>query len=228
MSTLTTALTYARTSAATDISALTDANGLIWANAALLDIRREFIRRGIDAAQVQEAYRDGVIGTGTYLYPADMFMLKTLELNYTDSTQTNYVTADQIDVANLPGGSFDWLRINQGAQKPLFDDRGDWFEIFPTPAGGNNVTKIAKIFYYLQPTEYATVGDTLAYPETLDYRILGKRIWMYYWRSLGRAEEAKMLDEESIKDIANTVQLLSMGEETPQRTQGIRWTGGEF
>ena len=233
MSTLTDAINFARANTQVDTNGLTDANGLIWGNASMMDIRRTFIENGIDAAQVQEAYRSITAGQGTYLYPSDMFYLKTMELNYQDTNQQNYKTANQIDVSNLPnttqgGTSFDWMRVNQPITSPLYDDRGDWYEIFPTPVSANNLISSVKLFYYLQPTPYTTVSDTLAYPETLDYRILGKRIQMYYLRSLARIDEAKIIGDESMNDIIKLAKMLGTGEQQPQSTQGIAWTGNEF
>src|SRR3990167_328223 len=94
-------LSFARTQSQTDSNGLTDANGLLWANEALVDFRRRLVSKGVDASQLQESYRDGTAGTGTYLYPANMFWLKAIELNYGDTSEQNYVPATQIDVSNI-------------------------------------------------------------------------------------------------------------------------------
>lgn len=101
MSTVATVLTFARAQSQSDSNGLTDTNGLIFANEALVDFRRRLISAGIDASQVQEAYRDSTAGTGTYLYPGGMFFLKTIELNYANTNEQDFKTATQVDVANL-------------------------------------------------------------------------------------------------------------------------------
>ena len=223
------ALAFARTQAQTDINGLSNANGLIWANEALVDFRRRLIAAGVDASQLQETYRDGTADVGTYLYPTDMFWLKTIELNYANSTAADYKTANQIDVANIPGGkSFGWLRTNASTQEPSFDDRGDWYEIFPTPTSSNNLTQIIRIFYYLEPTEYTAVGDTVVYPENLDYRSLGWRIASNYLYSLGKVDEGLAFNlkyEERVKQIIAT---LSRGSQQPIQAITIQLSGWEF
>ena len=202
---------------------------MIWANEALLDFRRRLIAAGVDASQLQEAYRDGTVNVGTYLYPTDMFWLKTIELNYSNSTAADYKTANQVDVSNIPGGtSFGWLRTNANGNTPWFDDRGDWYEIFPTPTSSHNLTQLIRIFYYLEPTEYTAVGDTVAYPESLDYRILGWRIASNYLYSLGKIKEGDAFNlkyEERIKQIVAT---LSRGSQMPLQAIGIQLSGFEF
>src|SRR3990167_9787260 len=126
MATLSTILDFSRAQAQTDSNGLTDAKGIIFANEGLVDFRRRLIAQGVDASQLQEAYTTGVANTGTYLYPTDMFFLKAIEVNYTDTNTDNYITADQMDVSNIAGqNSFSWLRKNQSVQFPKFDDRGD-------------------------------------------------------------------------------------------------------
>ena len=96
MATLATVLSFSRAQAQTDSNGLTDANGIIFANEALLDFRRELITHGVDASQLQESYEQGTANTGTYLYPTDIFFLKSIEVNYTDSNTNNYIQAHQI------------------------------------------------------------------------------------------------------------------------------------
>lgn len=234
---LSTTLNFARAQAQTDINGLTDANGIIFANEALQDFHRKLVAAGVDASQLQEAYRDGTIGTGTYLWPTDSIFNKAIELNYTDASAQNYRTASQVDVANLPAGqSFSWLRQNADPNSPLFDDRGDWYEIFPTPTGANNVSQMIRIFYYLKPTEYVAVSDTVAYPENLDATILGWRIAGSYLYSLGAvvgsSRSAHMQGdmfyakyEERVKDYIAT---LARGSQQPIQATPIQLSGFEF
>lgn len=237
MATLTNVLSFARAQVQTDSNGLTDATGLIFANEALVDFRRRLIAAGVDASQLQEAYRDGTPGTGTYLYPTDMFWLKAIELNYANTAQQDYKQATQLDVSNIPGGnSFGWLRSNCNPQQPYFDDRGDWYEIFPTPTSANNTSQMIRIFYFLEPTEYATTSDTISYPESLDYRILGWRIAANYLYSTGAttgsgknvhltgdAFNAKY--DERVKQLIAT---LSRGSQQPLQATGLQITGFEF
>ena len=222
-------LSFARTQAQTDIDGITNARGITFANEALVDFRRRLIAAGVDASQLQEAYRDGTVNVGTYLYPTDMFWLKTIELNYANSTAADYVIANQADVANLPGGkSVGWLRTNANSDTPWFDDRGDWYEIFPTPTSSHNLTQLIRIFYYLQPTEYTAVGDTIAYPEDLDHRIIGWRIASSYLYSLGKIDEGAAFNlkyEERVKQLIST---LSRGSQQPIQAVPLQITGFEF
>lgn len=222
-------LNFARAQAQTDSNGLTDANGLIFANEALLDFRRKLISAGVNAAQLQEAYRDGTLNVGTYLFPTDMFWLKAIELNYTDTTQANYVTATAVDVSNIPGGqSFGWLRTNALITQPMFNTYGDWYEIFPTPTGGNNVSQMIRIFYFLKPTEYGTVNDTIAYPESLDYRIIGWRVASRYLYSLMKTDEGKAFNDEYEEKTRQLTATLARGSEQPVQAVPIQLSGWEF
>ena len=228
MSTVSNVLDFARTQSKTDSNGLTDAKGLIFYNESLLDFHRRLIDRGVDASQIQEAYRDGVASTGTYLYPSDMFFLKAIELNYTDTNPQNYKTAEQVDVSNIQGNmSFSWLRKNASKDEPMFDDRGDWYEIFPTPVSTDNVSQMIRLFYFKTPTEATATSDTLSYPVTLDYRILGWRIVADYLDSLqvGKGDKANMIYEKKVNDLIAT---LSRGSQQPTQTRGLGLTGFEF
>ena len=226
MATLSSAISFARTQSQTDSNGLTDAKAIIFANEALLDFHRELISHGVDASQTQEAYTSGTANQGTYLYPTDMWFLKAIEVNFTDTVAQNYITANQMDVSNIPAGqSFSWLRTNQSTQFPLFDDRGDQFEIFPTPLSSNNLTNMFRIFYFLNPTEYSTTGNTITYPESLDYRILGWRIASSYLKSLGNWESAIPFDTEYTKRVSQLVKTLSRGIQTPMTATPIIETG---
>lgn len=227
MATLSNVLSFARAQAQTDSNGLTDANGIIFANEALLDYRRRLIAAGVDASQVQEAYTDMTANTGTYLYPTDMFWLKAIELNYGDTIAANYTTALQVDVANIPGQvSFSFLRQNAGSNDPLFDDRGDWFEIFPTPKNGQS--QGIRIIYFLEPTEYTTTADNIAYPESLDYRVLGWRIASSYYKSVGKFEEAENFSLEYDKRTKDLIGTLARGSQQPVQATAINLTGWQF
>jgi len=223
MATLATALAFARAQAQTDSNGLTDAKGIIFANEALLDFHNDLISHGIDASQTQEAYTSGTANQGTYLYPTDMWFLKAIEITFDG---TNYLTGSQIDVSNLPGGSFSWVRSNQSTTNPQFDDRGDQFEVFPTPTTA--ITNMFRIFYYLEPTEYTATGDTIAYPESLDYRILGWRIASSYLKSLGNWESAVPFDTEYRNKVDKLVKTLGRGTQQPMEATPIQSSGWNF
>ena len=222
-------LTFSRTQAQTDSNGLTDTDGLVFANEALLDFKRRLIAKGVDAAQTQESFRNGTIGQGTYLYPTDMFFLKAIELNYTGTDPTGYRTAQQIDVSNLANArSFSWLRSNVSRNQPQFDDRGDQFEIFPTPIGSDNISQLIRIFYFLEPSEFTAVSDTIAYPENLDHRVLGWRISANYLLSIGKLDESDRHFEKYEERVRELIKTLSRGVQSPIQATGIPWTGYEF
>src|SRR3990167_10146801 len=214
MATLATVLTYSRTQSQTDSNGLTDPAGIIFANEAKVDFRRRLTTAGVDAAQLQEAYEDITGGQGTYLYPTDLAWLKAIELNYGDTAQENYITAEQVDVSNLPNlTSFSWLRLNASQSHPYFNDMGDWFEIFPTPIATN--AQGIRIWYFLEATEYTATGDTIGYPESLDYRILGWRVASNYYKSLNKFDEATFFDAEYVKRVTDLIQTLGAGTQQP-------------
>lgn len=226
MATVATVLNFVRAQVQTDSNGLTDANGIIFANEALLDYHRQLITHGVDASQLQESYRDGLAGTGTYLYPTDMFFLKAIELNYQNTNAQEYVTAYQVDVSNLAGSnSFSWLRQNQATFSPMFDDRGDWFEIFPTPTSSSNVSQLIRIFYFLAPTEYTATSDTIAYPKSLDYRVLGWRIAANYLYSLMKIAEGDKFMAKYMEHINQFIKTLSRGIQSPMQATVIQDTG---
>lgn len=229
MATLANVGAYARAQAQTDSNGLTDSNLIIFANEALVDFRRRLIAAGVDASQLQEAYRDGTVGTGTYLYPTDMFWLKAIELNYANTISQEYKTATQVDVANIPGNkSFGWLRTNANTQNPYFDDRGDWYEVFPTPTAATNVSQMIRIFYFLKPTEYTATSDTIAYPDSLDYRILGWRIASNYLYSLEKTAQGDAFNAKYEERVRQLIATLSRGSQQPLQATGIQLSGFEF
>lgn len=229
MATLATVLNFVRAQVQTDSNGLTDANGIIFANEALLDYHRELISHGVDASQLQESYRDGAAGVGTYLYPTDMFFLKAIELNYQNTHQQEYVPAHQVDVSNLAGNnSFSWLRSNQNTLSPMFDDRGDWYEIFPTPTSANNVSQMIRIFYFLAPTEYTATTDTIVYPKSLDYRVLGWRIAANYLYSIMKIPEGDKFMSKYTEHLVQFIKTLSRGIQTPMQATVIQDTGWQY
>ena len=225
---LSTPIAFARAQAQTDINGLTDANSIIFANEGLEDFHRKLITAGVDASQLQETYRDGTAGTGTYLYPSDMVFLKYIELNYSNTTADQYVTAQQVDASNLANQSLGWLRTNANPDTPQFDDRGDWYEIFPTPTASHNLTQLIRIIYYLQPTLYTAVGNTMAYPEDLDAAILGWRIAASYLYSLGDILKGDMFNAKYEQKVKDYISTLSRGSQQPIQATYLQLDGWDF
>lgn len=222
-------LGFARTQAQTDTNGLTNANGIIWANEALVDFHRRLVNKGVDASQLQEAYTDGVANTGTYLYPTDMLFLKAIELNYASTDAQGYITAEQVDVSNLAGwNSFSWLRKNANTQAPQFDDRGDLFEIFPTPTGAGNLSQLMRIFYFIKPTLYTSISDTVAYPENVDATLLGWRIAAMYYYSLNKMAEGDAFNQKYEERVLQYCATLSRGSQQPIQAQVLEISGWQF
>lgn len=228
MATVADAITYARQKAQTDSQGISDTNGLAWANNGLIDITRELIKRNIDASQTQESYATISASDnppGRFAWPSDMFMLKTISANYTDSSQSNFTQMGKVDVANLQGNtSPDDLRLNQSTQNPLFNNHGDTGEAFPTPIG----SAIIKIFYYLAPTEYTATSSTVNYPQSLDYRCLGDKILEAYYQSLANFDAAMMWEKQALKKIEDSIVILGPQSQQPLQPQPLRISGWQF
>jgi len=226
---LSTVLAFARAQCQTDSNGLTNANGIIFANEALQDFHRKLVAKSVDASQLQESYTSATANQGTYAYPTNMMFLKAIELNYTDTSANNYMQAQQVDVANLAGqSSFSWLRGNADRNQPQFDDRGDWFEIFPTPTSADNLNQLIRIFYYLKPTEYTSVSDTVAYPENLDTALLGWRIAAMYYYSLNKMLEGDAFNLKYEERVNQYISTLSRGVQQPLQATPLQITGWEF
>lgn len=229
MATLANVLSFSRAQAQTDSNGLTDTNGIIFANEALVDFHRRLVDKGVDASQLQEAYQDGTAGQGTYLYPTDMLFLKAIELNYANTNAQDYQLATQVDVSNLTGGqSFSYMRQNASTTAPQFDDRGDWFEIFPTPTTAHNVSQMMRIFYFLKPTEYTSTSNTITYPESQDMRILGWRIAAMYYYSLNKMAEGDMFNSKYEERVRQYCATLARGSQQPIQATPLSISGWQF
>ena len=227
-------LAFSRAQAQTDSNGLTNGNGIIWSNEALFDFHRRLINAGVDASQIQESYTDGAVpateGNGsTFLYPTNMLFLKSIAVNFTDTSAQNYKQATQVDASNLPGGvSFSWLRENASTENPMFDDHGDWFEIFPAFQSSNNISQAIRIMYFLRPTEYTAVSDTIAYPPSMDYRTFGWRICYSYLMALGKVEEAQAFNQEYLNRVKEYIGTLGRGSQQPLQAYPLQISGWEF
>ncbi len=225
-----TAITYARQKAQTDSNGISDTNGLAWANNGLIDITRDLIARGIDAAQTQEAYMTSSASDaqpGRFVWPSDMWALKTIEVDFTNTGGTNYIQADKLDVSNLQGQtSWDFIRVNQPTNSPLFTNHGDTGEIFPTPISGSPA--LVRIYYYLTPSEYVAVTDTINYPQSLDYRALGDKILQGYYQSLEKFDVAMQWAGEYGKKLNDAFNILGPQSKQPIKPEKLHITGLEF
>lgn len=233
MATLSSVLNFSRAQAQTDSNGLTDTIGIIFANEALVDFHRRLVNKGVDASQLQEAYMDPSVPTSgngsTFLYPTDMLFLKSIEVGSTGNQPLDYKVAHQVDVSNLAANnSFSYLRQYGDPWNPQFDDRGDWFEVFPAFTGGSNLSRAIRIFYYLKPTEYTTVSDTIAYPESQDIRILGWRIASDYYYSLNKMVEGDAFNQKYEERVEQYCATLSRGTQQPIQATDIVITGFEF
>lgn len=224
------AITYARQKAQTDSNGITDTLGLAWANNGLIDITRDLIARGVDAAQTQESYTTLTVPTAgttsTFAWPADMFMLKTISVDYSGTGGQNYIQASKLDVANIQGTtSLDFVRANQPTSDPLFTNHGDTGEIFPTVLSGSC---LVRIFYYLTPTEYTTTSSTINYPQSLDYRALGDKILMGYYMSLEKLQVAQQWDALYQKKFNDAFNILAPQSKQPIQPDRLHISGFEF
>lgn len=219
-------ITYARQISQTDSNSLTDTLGLGYTNDALENFTRELLKRDINAAQTQESYTALLSGQGGYAWPTNMFMLKTVEVNFTDNTQQNSIQAEILDVSNLQGlTSFDFVRVNQSTSKPLFTNYGDTFEIFPTPVSSLGYIRI---FYYLIPTEYASTATAITYPQTLDYRCLSERVASLFLRSVEKYDEATQHENAYQQRLQDIIRILQPGTQQPIKPERLFITGFEF
>lgn len=222
------AITYARQKAQTDSNGISDTNGLAWANSGLIDITRELIKRNVDASQIAESYAtilSSDVPPGRFAWPLDMFMLKTISVNFTDTSQANFIQCGKVEVSNLQGRtSVDFMRLNQPTQNPLFTNHGDTGEVFPTIIS----SAIVKIFYYLEPVEYTTVGDTVSYPQSLDYRCLGDKILESYYQSQENFDAANQWNIQAVKKINDSIVILAPQSQQPTTPEPLHISGWEF
>lgn len=221
------AITYAQQLAQTDSNGIGSVLGLALYNDALQSMTRDLIDMNVDAAQTQEAYRDlSTNSPNTYLWPSDMWKLKTIEVNFQDNQDQNYLPAQAFDVANIQFRSFSWVRANQDQTMPLFDNRGDQFEIFPTPIVGN-VNGI-RIFYYLTPTEAVDVGQPIAYPQTIDYRTLSTLIASRYYKTQNDTNMAAVYEQEYKERMQKITRNLAPASQQPISPSPLNISGWNF
>ncbi len=228
MATVASAITYSRQKAQTDSNGISDTNGLAWANNGLLNITRDLIARGINAAQLQEAYTTlspSDNPPGKFAWPTDMWMLKTVEVDYSAAGGQQYIQATKLDMANLQGStSWDFVRLNQTITDPQFTSWGDTGEVFPTPL----TSALLRIVYFLTPTEYTATSNTIVYPESLDYRILGDQILIGYYESLQDWNALQVWDARYKKKIDDGIVILAPQSQQPILPEPLHISGWQF
>lgn len=222
------AITYAQQLCQTDsnaITSITSGNGLAFANDAQNDFIRELSSRNINASKLTFSTASVLIaGTTSFTWPADMYHLKTVEVNYTDTSQQNYIQVQNVDISNIQGVSFDKLRVNQSNAQPLFANYGPTWEVFPTPISNTN----AKFVYFTVPTEYTDIGSPIVYPATLDYRILGVKIAELYKLSQGDFPQAQSFNEDYMKRVSKVVGMLAPASQQPIQAEGLHISGWQY
>lgn len=228
MATIADAITYARQKAQTDSNGISDTNGLAWANNGLIDITRDLIARGIDAAQTQESYAtlsSADVPPGRFAWPSNMWALKTVEADFTNTGGANFIQCGKLDVANLQGDtSWDFVRLNQPTNRPMFTNHGDTGELFPTVT----TTALIRIFHYKTPTEYTATSDTISYPQSLDYRVLGDKILIGYYQSQENFDVANQWELQYLKKINDSIGILGPQSKQPIKPEPLRISGWQF
>lgn len=221
------AITYTQQLAQTDSNGIGSVLGLALYNDARMEWTRDMLNKNMDAAQTQESYRDlSTSSPNTYLWPSDMFALKTVEVNWEDATEQNYLPAMPMDVANIQGRSFSWLRANQPQTQPLIDNRGDQFELFPTPTVGN--TNGIRIFYFLTPTEATSVEEGIPYPQLLDPRTLSFKMAATYYRTQNDITMAQEYETQYQQRMQKVIRIVEPGTQQPITPQSLKMTGWNF
>lgn len=231
-------LGYARTLAKTDSNGLTDTNGISIANDAQRELQEDLIAKREDLF-LQESYRSitsNEINTGSspgkFLYPTDMWLLKSIEVNLVDITNpSNFVVPTPYDASNLPEGvSLDWLRQNGSTVEPMIDNHGDWFEIVPTPKLAQVAASAIKINYFLGPTDFAATADYATYPFTINWRILSYKIAAAHRRTIKDDTLANKYEQKAKEMLDKIIDFLSAGsgQQDPGRPGGLPLTGWEF
>lgn len=219
------AITYAQQLSQTDQNGIPSALGLAFANDAQNDFIRELSSRNINASKLTFSSASTLLAnTTSFNWPADMYHLKTVEINYTDTSQQNYIQAQNVEISNVQGVSFDKLRVNQATNSPVFANYGPSWEVFPTPTSN----ALAKFVYFTLPTEYPDVGTAIAYPMTLDYRALGTKIAELYKLSQGDYVSAKAFNDEYMKRIEKIISMLAPASQQPIQAESLHIDGWDF
>lgn len=231
---------YARLLANITSSDMSDSNATAFINDALYDLRRKLIGKRQDlfikeaSINITTAELDTGASPGKFSFASDMWELKNMQVNLTDvSNKELYVNAEQVDSSNLPNGiSWEWMKKNQPFDQPVFDYRGNVFEIAPTPTAEMNNSTVPmvaaiKYFYFMSPTDLSTMTGTLAFPETFDFRILSYKVASIYFSTIGSTISADM-DKQYEKRIDDLIAMIGTGSQSPLRPKGISDSGWNY
>lgn len=223
----------------TDSNGLTGTDAITLANEAQFGVIADLIKKGINAAQIQESYEDASDLVGRYLWPSDLWLPKEVMVNYIDSTQGNYIETDIMDAGNLPEGvNIQKVRNNQSKSDPVIMNNGDWFEVFPAPNNSvnkDNLTQFFRLLYFLAPVKFVSAaGDgtdvTVPYPLSLSPWLLSYR--MAWIQSLRGNEEMKARADGYEKNYLTTLDtieaIIRKPTQKPLVATGIVITGREF
>jgi hypothetical protein len=229
----------ARSLLQTDSLGLTGTDAITLANEAQFGVIADLIKKGINAAQLQESYEDASDLVGRYLWPSDLWLPKEVMVNYIDSTQGNYREVDIMDAGNLPDGtSIQQIRANQSKADPVIMNNGDWFEVFPAPNNSvnkDNLTQFFRIIYFLAPVKFVSAaGDgtdvAVPYPLSLSPWLLAYR--MAWIQALRGNEEMKTRADGYEKNYLTTLDtieaIIRKPTQKPLVATGIVITGREF
>ena len=218
------AITFTQQLCQTDSNNIGSVLGLSLYNDSRMEWTRDMLNRNMDAAQTQEAYRDlNTASPNTYTWPDDMFALKTIEVNFQDQDEQNYLQAVPVDVANIQARSFSWLRANQMITQPLFDNRGNTFEIFPTPQISNS--QGIRIFYFKTPVDAVDVGEAIPYPQLLDPRTLSYKMAATYFRTQNDTVMATEYEKEYQQRMNKIIKVVEPGTQQPITPKPLAETG---
>ena len=234
-------ITNARTLLKTDVNGLGNADAISLANEAQFAITADLIKRGINAAQLQEAYSPAQVNVGTYSWPQDLWMVKEVMVNNIDQNKANYVECDIVDVGNLPTGTnAQTMRTNQSMTNPVIENRGDWFEFFPTITATNVATAALPtffwLFYFLVPPLFVSAaGDgtdvQVPYPMSLEPYLLAARmaeIQALRGNEEGALERAKGYAHVYQEKLNTSEKILKQATQKPMVFAPLGLTGREF
>lgn len=219
------AVVFAQQQSQTDVNGITSVLGLAWANDGLNDFHRELNVRRINASGLNFQTASVIsAGASVLSWPANNYALKTIEVNFSDATQQNYIQAQNVEISNIQDKSFDWMRVNQPINSPIFANYGATWELFPTP----KQNALVKFVNFTTPTEYPDVGTAIGYPLTLDYRILSCWVSKSYKTMLGDYPSAEAYGLEYTKRVNKLIEILAPASQQPIQAEPLQITGWEF
>ena len=115
---------------------------------------------------------------------------------------------------------------NQPQSSPLFDNRGDTFEIFPTPIAGNS--QGIRIFYFLKPEDAPDVGTAIPYPQLLDPRTLSCKMAAMYYRTQNDLNMAAVYEAEYQQRMTKIIRIVEPGTQQPISPTPLQISGWQY